>query len=114
MLGGQSTTSRGSIISANLDWFSIASATRALGAKPMDESVALNHVFRMNAYKAKDRERVEQLGIVIKQKLRDGTFTEEDATDFMSSYAAAGGRMKDMQKLSNAGSSLLHRAMSTV
>ena len=41
---------------------------------------------------------VEQLGIVIKQKLRDGTFSEEDATDFMSSYAAAGGRIEGYAK----------------
>jgi hypothetical protein len=94
-LRGSSTTSKGSLISANQDFFSLQTASRLAGARPMDEAVALNHYFRLNAYKAKDRERVEKLGTIIKQKMRAGTFTEDDALEFMSKYAAAGGRIEN-------------------
>lgn len=91
---GRSTTSQGSLNSANADWMSIASATRLLGAKPVDESIALNHKFRMVAYTAADRDRIEKLGTVIKQKIAEGTLSEEDVHDFAARYAAVGGRIQ--------------------
>ena len=94
VMQGQSTTSKGSIIAANSDWLSIASATRVLGAKPMDESVALNHMFRLNAYKAYDLDRQEKLGAVVKSKIRSGDLTPEDVVDFGAEYAARGGRIE--------------------
>lgn len=92
---GRSTTNQGSIISANNDWLSITSATRMLGAKPMDESVAMNHKFRMVAYQAADKERIEKLGVVIKQRIVDGSLSEEDVLDFAGRYAAVGGRVQN-------------------
>lgn len=94
VLQGYSTTSKGSLIAANNDMLSIASASRILGAKPMDESVALNHMYRLNAYKAFDRQRIEGLGMAVKEKMRNGTFTSEDSVDFMARYAADGGRIE--------------------
>ncbi len=94
VLKGSSTTSQGSLISANVDMLSIASGTRLLGAKPMDESVALNHKFRMVAYEQADKQRIEALGVPIKDKIRNGDLTPEDVEDFASRYAAAGGRMQ--------------------
>lgn len=91
---GESTTSKGSLISSQQDLLSISTAARLLGAKPMDESVAMNHRFRLRAYEAADRERIEKLGVVIKQKIRDGGLTEEDVLDFAGKYAAAGGRIE--------------------
>lgn len=90
---GESTTSKGGLIAAHNDLISVASAARMLGAKPVDEAVALNHMFRMNAYKAADRERIEKLGTSVKQKIRDGSLTDEDVTDFMARYAQVGGRL---------------------
>ncbi|TXH10781.1 MAG: hypothetical protein E6R04_04350 [Spirochaetes bacterium] len=98
VLAGQSTTSRGSIIAANQDWMSIASASRILGAKPVDESIAFNHLHRLKAYQAHDRDRIETLGSVIKQRLRDGTFDEDAALEFMGRYAAVGGRTEGYTK----------------
>lgn len=91
---GERTTSAGTMVAANSDLMSIASATRILGARPMDESVALNHKYRMVAYKAADRERIEKLGTVIKEKIRNGGLTEDDVLEFASRYAAAGGRVQ--------------------
>lgn len=95
VISGESTTSKGSLIAANGDFMSVTTAARLLGAKPMDESVAMNHRFRLRAYEAADKERLEELGVVIKQKIRDGGLTEEDILDFGSRYAAAGGRIQN-------------------
>jgi hypothetical protein len=112
---GNSTTSQGSLISANNDLLSITTATRLLGAKPMDEAVALNHKFRMVAYQEADKQRIEALGLPIKEKIRDGTLSEEDVTDFAGRYAAAGGRVQSygaaMQRwMRDANTSVLNTA----
>lgn len=93
---GYSTTSKGSLISASNDFFSVTNAARIAGAKPMDEAVALNTKFRLEAYKAADRDRLEKLGEVVKTKLRKGQqLSEEEHLDFMASYAASGGRVEN-------------------
>ena len=94
VLQGYSTTSKGGVIAANNDAISIASASRLIGAKPMDESLALNHMYRLNAYKANDRDRIEKLGTAVKQKIRDGSMTAEDQLELMGRYAAIGGKVE--------------------
>lgn len=91
---GEATTNSGSLIAATSDWSTIANYSRIVGAKPMDESIALNHKFRLEAYKAADRERIEKLGTVVKQKIRDGSLTDEDVSDFAARYAQVGGRVE--------------------
>ena len=50
----------------------------------MDESVALNTMFRMQTYKAADLDRLSKLGEVVKTKLRAGAEpTAEDMQEFM-------------------------------
>ena len=62
----------------------------------MDESVALNTMFRMQAYKAADLDRLSKLGEVVKTKLRAGKEpTAEDMQDFMLAYARAGGNLQN-------------------
>jgi hypothetical protein len=91
---GYSTTSKGGLISSSLDTFSIANASRILGAKPLDESIQLNDLYRSNAYKARDKERLEQLGEAVKTTLRrNATPTDAQMTEFMGRYAASGGRI---------------------
>jgi hypothetical protein len=94
IMQGFSTTSKGSIISSSSDFSAIATASRIAGAKPMDEAVAMNHRFRQRAYQAADQERTEQLGQVVKQKIRSGTLESEDITEFAAKYAASGGRIE--------------------
>ena len=90
------STSKGSLISASNEFNATVWASRLLGAKPMDESVALNTMFRMQAYKAADLDRLSKLGEVVKTKLRAGAEpTAEDMQDFMLAYARAGGNLQN-------------------
>jgi chromosome segregation and condensation protein ScpB len=50
--------------------------------------------FRQESYKAADRARIEELGAVVKQKIRDDSLTEQDIYDFQARYAAVGGRIE--------------------
>lgn len=93
VLKGSATTSSGSLIAAHNDLMSITTLGRILGAKPMDEALGLNAKFRLEAYKARDRERIEALGRPIKQKLENGgVLTEEEILEFGQRYAQSGGR----------------------
>jgi hypothetical protein len=99
VLKGSSTTAKGDLISASGDWLSIATASRLVGAKPMDESLAINTMYRSRAYQAMDKQRIDDLGTVIKDKLRDNQpLTPEDFVDFQGRYAAAGGRVQGYQQ----------------
>lgn len=97
---GYSTTSQGSLISSNrpidgnlLDLFTWGNVSRMLGARPLDEAIALDDKFRMNLYKAADKERLQSLGAAVKSKLvGKGELTQEELEDFAVSYAARGGR----------------------
>lgn len=91
VIQGFSTSATGNINSAS-DLASIATFSRILGARPMDESIALNTQYRQVAYKAADRERIRELGTVVKQKVRSGDLTPEDVQDFAAKYAQVGGR----------------------
>lgn len=90
---GYRTTADGSIVASN-DIASISTFTRLLGARPMDETIALNERYRLTAYKANDKARIEELGIVVKDKMRKGTLMDDDVHDVMSKFAAGGGRIE--------------------
>lgn len=108
LLAGQSTTSKGSLISAANDlettsmlariperMVEFGGAARLMGAKPMDEAVALNTLYRSRAYEAVDRARIESLGQAVKTKLQNNQLPDdEDLEDFMGSYVKAGGRQE--------------------
>lgn len=99
VLNGKSTTSKGSLIAASNDWFSIANAGRIMGAKPMDEAVALNNQYRMKAYQVADADRQAQLGERVKSYLYKNQFPPDDVMDgFMKDYARVGGRMENFSK----------------
>jgi hypothetical protein len=93
VLAKQSTTSRGSLISASSDFDLIATASRIMGAKPMDEAIALNNLYRLNAYKASDRDRMEKLGERVKTSLvRNQVPDTETVEQFFQDYTSIGGR----------------------
>ena len=108
LLAGQSTTSKGSLISAANDLettsmlariperlVEFGGAARLMGAKPMDEAVALSTLYRSRAYEAVDRARIESLGQAVKTKLQSNqTPDDEELEDFMASYVKAGGRQE--------------------
>lgn len=93
---GYTTTSKGSLVSSSNDFNAVVDATRMIGAKPMDESVALNTMYRLNAYRAADLARLSQLGEVVKTKLRKNQSpTPEEMQQFMKQYASAGGNLQN-------------------
>jgi hypothetical protein len=94
IIQGDSTTSKGSLISAHSDLLSVANAARIAGARPLDEAVALNTKFRLDAYKAYDRDRIEKLGTAVKQRLRSGDVTEDEFLNFAAEYTARGGKIE--------------------
>ena len=108
-LAGQSTTSRGGLISAASElqttsmlanfeerMIDFGGASRLMGAKPMDEAVALSQLYRMKAYQAMDQARIERLGQVIKTKLYGGELpTDEEMEEFMLKYTRSGGRIEN-------------------
>lgn len=107
VMAGQSTTSKGSLISASSDFDLIANSARLLGSKPMDEAIALNNLYRMKAYQAADTDRREQLGEKVKSYLyKNQEVPEEVLEKFMKDYAQAGGRAENfygsLQKWSKA------------
>lgn len=96
---GYTTTGKGSLISAAQDFDAIAQFGRLLGAKPFTEAMALDALYRSNAYKSKDAERREQLGAAVKTRLRNNQVpTPEETYDFMVRYAASGGTADGFQR----------------
>lgn len=115
-LAGRSTTGQGSLVSAANDlqttsmlaaiperMISFGGIARLAGAKPMDEAVALNNMYRNKAYEAIDRAKIQQLGMAVKTKLYNNEMPSEDEMQgFMASYVRSGGRIE------NFSSSLQH------
>lgn len=96
ILNGKSTTSKGGLISASNDFSAIATASRILGAKPMDEAVALNNQYRLAAYRTADQDRMEHLGEKVKSFLGKNQFPPDDVMDdLLKNYAKAGGRVEN-------------------
>lgn len=112
LLAGQSTTSKGSLISAANDlqatsWLGALAertveyggAARLMGARPMDEAVALNQMYRNKTYEALDRARLANLGRAVKTKLYNGESpSEEELNSFMTKYASSGGRIENFSQ----------------
>lgn len=112
VLGGKSTTASGSLVSAAAEmqatsWLGATKermveyggVSRLMGARPMDEAVALNQIYRNNTYKAIDRARMERLGTVVKSKLYSNEApSSEEMEDFMLRYARSGGDVENFSR----------------
>lgn len=108
IMQGFATTSQGSLISSTRpadnsmgwsDMFSAANFSRLLGARPLDEAVAMDANYRSTLYKAKDTERIEALGEAVKSTLVDNRQpTEDQVNSFATQYARAGGRIENFSK----------------
>ena len=132
-LSGRSTTSKGTLISAasDLETTSFLGAlkdraidyggiSRVMGARPMDEAVALNQMYRNKTYEALDKQRIERLGTVVKSKLYNGESpSAEEMEDFMIRYARSGGRIENFSQFMqrsyrDANSSIVNQTMMKV
>lgn len=108
LLAGQTTTGKGSLISAanDLETTSMLSripdrmvnfggVSRLMGARPMDEAVALSGFYRNKSYEAMDRAKIDALGQVVKTKLSNNQMPDdEEMEDFMQQYVNSGGRIE--------------------
>jgi hypothetical protein len=96
LMQGFSTSSSGQLISTNSglsDLSNIATFSRLLGARPLDEGIAIDSLYKANAMKAKDNARLQQLGEGLKTSLygEDTGISDEKMSDTMAAYTAAGG-----------------------
>lgn len=112
LLAGRSTTTKGSLISAASDFQTTAllgsiservveygGVSRLLGARPMDEAVALSAHYRQKGYEALDRTRLASLGSRVKASLYNNEApSDEDLEDFMASYVKSGGRIENFSQ----------------
>ena len=93
-----SASGQGNIISAN-ELYTFANLARLSGAKPMDEAIAQDAMFRYNAYEARDAAKRRSLGVAIRSVVTGGgTPTEEQMQDFMRSYMQMGGQQEEFIK----------------
>lgn len=92
------TTSKGSISGAN-DVMSWATAARLAGGKPFDESIANDQAFRITAYQAADRVKMDNLNQAIKVSTIAGAQpSPEQIGKFAADYAAIGGKQAHFNK----------------
>ena len=128
-LAGRSTTSDGTLISAANDLYttswlsamqervvSYGGVSRVMGARPMDEAVALNALYRQRGYDALDKARLSALGTSVKSTLYGGQAPSAGQMEsFMERYAKSGGRIENfnqaMQRwMKDANTSVVNKA----
>lgn len=112
VFAGRSTDAKGALISASNELqtlaglsgvvdraFSLEGVTRMMGARPMDEAVALNAMYRNKSFEAMDRARIERLGTIVRTKLYNNEMpSEAEMEDFMLRYTRSGGRIENFNQ----------------
>jgi len=90
-----STDNAGNIVMEN-ELFSIMTASRLAGAKPLDEAVALDAIQRTQVYKAASKRQLANLGEAIKVSVVGGNVPDADQiSGFIHEYAKAGGNQQN-------------------
>jgi len=93
-----STDNAGNISMQN-DLFSLMTAARIMGAKPLDEAIATDAYHRVTVYDAANRKKMNLLGESIKVTVAAGNIpSPEEITKFAAEYAAAGGKQEQFNK----------------
>jgi hypothetical protein len=78
---------------------SVASLTRLMGAKPLDEALVQDAMFRFNTYRAKDRSRRERIGEAVKMNILAGDEIDQDQLDsFATKYVETGGNQAEFSQ----------------
>jgi len=98
--GGQvfSTQKDGSLLYEN-DLFSWSSMVRLAGARPFDEAVVNDAMFRVQHYGAARRESLKSLGEKIKTHLyNNGQIEDAEMQEFMESFVSKGGKQKEFNQ----------------
>ena len=90
-----STNQQGNMLMAH-DLYSLNSLMRILGAKPLDEAVVNDTMFRHNTYRTADSARRKVLGEAIKNTiLGGGELQPEQVNKFATEYARTGGKQSE-------------------
>lgn len=93
-----STTGKGNIVSAN-DFYSLSNLSRITGAKPLDEAVTQDAVFRVQSYSRRDKELRDNLGVAVRSTITGGGEpTAEQLEKFMTNYAKIGGKQEEFNR----------------
>ena len=75
--------------------FNLANFMRISGAKPIDEAVLTDTIYRWQGFELADREKREQLGRAVSSNLlANGQLDPQQANDFMEAYMKAGGTQR--------------------
>jgi hypothetical protein len=89
------TTDNGNNIVMENDLMTAMSASRILGAKPLDEAIALDAYNRVQTYRTASKAQIENLGAGIKATISGGGVpSEKQLTGFAHEYAKAGGKQE--------------------
>jgi hypothetical protein len=92
-----STTERGDLVGTN-DLLSLTSLARIAGAKPLDEAIARDALYRVRAYAADDHQKMQDLGGAVKSYIYAGENPSPETMDqFAAKFAANGGKIGKFQ-----------------
>ena len=90
-----STNQQGNMLMAH-DLYSLSSLMRVAGAKPLDEAIVNDQMFRINTWRSKDAEKRSQLAEGIKTSILNGNVPDaEQIGEFANSYAKYGGKQSE-------------------
>lgn len=93
-----STTTKGDIVGMN-DLYTLTTLSRIAGAKPLDEAIARDAMFRVRAYNAATIAKTEDIGAAIKSYVIQGKEPPLEKMDqFAREYVAAGGRQENFMR----------------
>lgn len=98
--GGQvfSTAKDGSLLYQN-DLFSWSSMVRLAGARPFDEAVVNDAMFRVKHYEAVRKESLKSLGERVKTHLyNNGQIDDAEMQEFMEAFVQRGGKQKEFNR----------------
>lgn len=90
-----SMSNQGRMVAAH-DLWSMQSLMRIAGAKPLDEAIVQDQLFRNNTWRARDVEKRKQLGEAVKKTLAGGNVPDQEQLDtFAYQYAKFGGKQDE-------------------
>jgi len=92
------TNQQGNLLMAH-DALSMLSLARMAGAKPMDESMVQEAMYRVNSYRAADTAKRQGLGEAIKTTILGGEgLTDQQINDFAANYVKSGGKQSEFNQ----------------
>lgn len=94
VMAGGTYSNKGELIAANPEGetlFQLSNALRLAGAKPLEEAIQSDALFRTRAFNAADKERRDELARAVRLESADGTIDPDKIPAFAAAYAKTGG-----------------------